>query len=58
MLFDDWLFLNVQVKQFEEDILQCRLLIMDGNLEVPTMEYILDVCRTARIPGRKHYTIH
>ena len=42
----------MKVKQFEEDIGRCRLLIMDGNLEISTMEYILDVCRSARVPGR------
>jgi len=32
------------------------LLIMDGNMELPTMEYILDVCRSARVPGKKQFT--
>lgn len=41
-----------KVRQFEEDIARSRLLIMDGNVALPTMKYILDVCRSARVPGR------
>nr|CAH0106408.1 unnamed protein product [Daphnia galeata] len=40
-----------KVRQFEEDIAKCRLLIMDGNMELATMEYILDVCRSAKVPA-------
>lgn len=40
------------MSQYEEDIAKCRLLIMDGNMELTTMEYILDVCRSAKVPGK------
>jgi hypothetical protein len=46
-----------KVRRYEEDIAKCRLLIMDGNMELPTMEYILDVCRSARVPGKKQFTL-
>ncbi|XP_045028924.1 uncharacterized protein LOC116921268 isoform X2 [Daphnia magna] len=39
-----------KVRQYEEDIAKCRLLIMDGNIELTTMEYILDLCRSTRVP--------
>lgn len=41
-----------KVRQYEEDIAKCRLLIMDGNIELTTMEYILDLCRSTRVPGK------
>lgn len=45
--------LSVQwVRKHEEDIAKCRLLIMDGNVPLPTMDYILAACDNAQVPGR------
>jgi hypothetical protein len=31
---------------------------MDGNMELATMEYILDVCRSAKVPGKENQTFN
>ena len=40
------------MKKHEEDIARCRLVIMDGNVPLPTMDYILAACANAKVPGR------
>jgi len=41
-----------KVKPFERDMASSRMVIMDGNLALSTIDYILDVCKSARVPGK------
>ncbi|PSN44599.1 Pseudouridine kinase [Blattella germanica] len=44
------------VENFLDEIHQSSLVVMDGNIPIETMDYVLNVCRTAMIPGReRHY---
>jgi hypothetical protein len=43
----------LQVEKFLDEIRQCSLVLMDGNIPVETMDYVLQVCKTWRIPGRE-----
>ena len=44
-----------QVKQHEEEISRCSLLVMDGNTPISTMCYILALCSEAKVPGRRQH---
>jgi pseudouridine-5'-phosphate glycosidase/pseudouridine kinase len=39
------------VEKFLDEIRQCSLVLMDGNIPIETMDYVLQVCKTWRIPG-------
>ena len=41
-----------QVRQFERQLTNAPLVLVDGNLPQRTINYILDLCRAARVPGK------
>ena len=43
----------LQVEKFLDEIEQCSLVLVDGNIPVETVDYVLQVCKTSRIPGRE-----
>jgi hypothetical protein len=43
----------MQVEKFLEEIRQSSLVVMDGNIPVETMDYVLRICKASRIPGRE-----
>jgi hypothetical protein len=45
---------RLQVENFLDEIQQCSLVVMDGNIPVETMDYVLQVCKNSQIPGREH----
>jgi hypothetical protein len=48
----------LQVENFLDEIRQSSLVVIDGNIPVETIDYVLRVCKTSRIPGReRHYLI-
>jgi hypothetical protein len=47
------LFWHMQVEKFLEEIRQSSLVVMDGNIPVETMDYVLHTCKATRTPGRE-----
>lgn len=45
-------FFPLQVRQFEEEISRAPLVVMDGNLPQPTINYVLDLCGSCSVPGQ------
>ncbi|GFG39485.1 hypothetical protein Cfor_12444, partial [Coptotermes formosanus] len=41
------------VEKYLDEIRQCSLVVMDGNIPFETIDYILQFCKTSRIPGRE-----
>ncbi|KAH9402111.1 hypothetical protein TYRP_016685 [Tyrophagus putrescentiae] len=40
------------VSTFERQLCAAPIVIMDGNIATATMDYVLDVCRRSRVPGK------
>jgi hypothetical protein len=47
----------LQVAKFLDEIQQSSLVVMDGNIPVETMDFVLRVCKNSQIPGREHLLI-
>jgi hypothetical protein len=52
-----WNVCYLQVEKYLDEIRQCSLVLMDGNIPIETMDYVLQVCKTSRIPGRERHLL-
>jgi hypothetical protein len=48
----------MQVEKYLEEIRQSSLVVMDGNIPVETMDYVLNTCKVSRIPGRERLYLY